>query len=430
MNWFNQLTQLGSKQELAPDVKFLNGALIILLGLVFPYIGIFSFLGIYHAAISLLIGAGIYGIAIYASKIGKISFAKFLFITNWSLYITYFGALCEGVEGVSAFYIVSIGVAYLISNDKTIPIYAMVLNFAGFFFVMFEGFIPPLDLGEEGALMLNTFLYPSAFFVIYFIIKTFKTQILQQIEELKSKNELLAQSEEEIRVQSEELQIINEQLEEFTYIASHDLKTPIRGIHHYTQFLKEDFENELPEEAKEMITGIRNLSQKMNLLVDDVLGYSKAQRAELELKIFNLSDPIEVVKADLKDQPDIEIEILISEMPEVKSDIVGLKEAFYNFVTNAYKYNDSEKKTIEFRFDGGTKQLLITDNGIGIAKENHNKVFAFFKRIHGKDEYGGGTGAGMAIVKRILQRLGITIEIESEVGKGTTFKLDLSKVLV
>lgn len=227
-----------------------------------------------------------------------------------------------------------------------------------------------------------------------------------------------------------QLKKTNEQIEEFTYIASHDLKTPLRGIYHYTQFLEEDFKDEMPEGAQEMIVGIKKLTSRMNDLVDDVLSYSKSQRADLEMQTFNLADAIKVVESDIESLPDIAIGISFSKMPDVNADIAGVKEVLFNFITNAYKYNDSETKKIKFEFDNETKKLLITDNGIGIKKEDQGKVFSFFKRIHGKNEYGGGSGAGLAIVKKILERQGISIEIESEVRKGTTFKLDLNEVLV
>jgi signal transduction histidine kinase len=244
-------------------------------------------------------------------------------------------------------------------------------------------------------------------------------------------NEISSQiAKEEKEELIKQLKETNEQIEEFTYIASHDLKTPIRGIYHYTQFLEEDFKDELPKEAQEMIVGIKKLTSRMNDLVDEVLSYSKAQRADLEMQTFNLGDVIRVIEIDLASQPDIEIDISFSKMPDVKADIVGIKEVLHNFITNAYKYNDSERREIKFEFNNDSKELLISDNGIGIEKKDQDKVFSFFKRIHGKDEYGGGTGAGLAIVKKILERQRITIEMESEVGEGTIFKLDLNEVLV
>lgn len=222
----------------------------------------------------------------------------------------------------------------------------------------------------------------------------------------------------------------NERLEDFTYIASHDLKTPIRGIHHYAQFLEEDFKNELPEEAKEMIQGIRKLTSRMDHLVNDVLSFSKAQKVDLEIEIFSLKDVLKYVKSDLEGQPDISIDITFSaEMPKLRADKVGIKEAVVNFITNAHKYNDSKDKSINFKFDKESSKLFISDNGVGIADKDRDTVFAFFKRVHGKNEYGGGTGAGLAIVKKILERQGITIEFESEIAIGTTFILNLEKVI-
>lgn len=222
----------------------------------------------------------------------------------------------------------------------------------------------------------------------------------------------------------------NEQLEDFTYIASHDLKTPIRGIHYYAQFLEEDFASDLPNEAKEIIQGIKKLASRMDDLVNEVLSFSKAQKIDLELETFNLKEVLESVKNDVEEQPDISIDISFSEMPNLQADKVGIKEVILNFITNAYKYNESVNKRILFKFNKETGQLLISDNGIGIAEKDRDTVFAFFKRVHGKNDFGGGTGAGLAIVKKILERQGITIEFESVVGEGTTFILNLEKVIV
>ena len=238
----------------------------------------------------------------------------------------------------------------------------------------------------------------------------------------------LAKEEKESLI--EQLKQTNVQLEDFAYIASHDLKTPIRGIHHYAQFLEEDFKDDLPEDALEMIQGIKKLTKRMDNLVNEVLSFSKAQKTDLALEKFSLKELVESVIKDVDSQPDLSIDVSFSDLPVVNADKIGLREAFLNFVTNAHKYNDSENKQINFSYDKNSGILSISDNGIGIAEKDYDAVFAFFRRVHGKDEYGGGSGAGLAIVKKILERQGISIEFESEVGKGTTFKLDMNKVLI
>ena len=150
----------------------------------------------------------------------------------------------------------------------------------------------------------------------------------------------------------------------------------------------------------------------------------------MTLEIFSLKEVLDSVIKDVEGQPDLSIDISFSDLPVVKADKIGLREAFLNFVTNAHKYNDSENKQVNFSFDKDSGILSISDNGIGIEQKDYDAVFAFFRRVHGKDEYGGGSGAGLAIVKKILERQGISIGFESEVGKGTTFMLDMNKVLV
>lgn len=246
---------------------------------------------------------------------------------------------------------------------------------------------------------------------------------------LEHSNEQLQEAAQKIEETSEQLSIKNAHLEEFTYIVSHDLKTPIRGIHNYSNFLLEDYESKLEPEGIKMLDGIKKLTKKMDLLISELLSFAKLEKVEPDKSDVNLADPLSALITDLSIIPDHEIEVKYGPMPTVLVDKVRIKELFLNFVTNAFKYNTSSEKLVEFTYSEETKTLSVRDNGIGIAKEDFNKVFAFFKRIHGENEYGGGTGAGMSIAKKICDSHNIPLTLESEVGKGTTFKMYLGNVL-
>ena len=114
----------------------------------------------------------------------------------------------------------------------------------------------------------------------------------------------------------------------------------------------------------------------------------------------------------------------VEELGELKVDIVKIREVFNNLITNGIKYNDSEFKEIRIWREGDV--VFVKDNGIGIDESMKNKVFAFFKRLHVKEEYGGGTGAGMAIVQKVLDRHKASIDFKSNLGEGTTFSIDFS----
>lgn len=240
-------------------------------------------------------------------------------------------------------------------------------------------------------------------------------------------------TEETLRKQSlenltEKLKNSNEQLEEFAYVASHDLKTPIRNMAHYATFLEDDYGEHLDEDGIKMINGIKDQARRMTGLVDDLLSYSKVNKMKLEATPAPINSLLnEVVELlDLDNQNNIKLDI--QELGELKVDIIKTREVFNNLIANAIKYNDSEVKEIKIWRE--QNKIYIKDNGIGIDESMKDKVFAFFKRLHAKDEYGGGTGAGMAIVQKVLDRHGASIDFESKVGEGTVFFIDYTSCVV
>lgn len=224
---------------------------------------------------------------------------------------------------------------------------------------------------------------------------------------------------------SKKLKYSNEQLEEFAYIASHDLKTPIRGMNNLALYLKEDYADKLDEEGKKMLTSIQGNSKKMHQLIDDLLQYSRISKTELAKEVFGLKDLVNEVIEFLEYDQNPDIQIDLQDLINVKADKSKIRSVINNLFTNAVKYNDSEIKKISIWTKGGL--FFFRDNGIGIDEKDYDKIFAFFRRGH-VEKY-EGTGAGMAIVKKILDRHDITIQVSSEVGAGTVFILDMNKVI-
>lgn len=243
-------------------------------------------------------------------------------------------------------------------------------------------------------------------------------------EEVESQKRL-EKHNEELQELSEKLQRSNEQLEEFAYVASHDLKTPIRNMSHYASFIEEDYGEHLDEEGIKMINGIKDQAQRMTNLVDDLLTYSRVNKMKLTANEAPMNSLVnEVVELlGVESMPDVEV--VVEDLGELKVDIVKMREVFNNLITNGIKYNDNDSKEINIWREGNL--VYVKDNGIGIDESMKDKVFAFFKRLHAKDEYGGGTGAGMAIVQKVLDRHNATIDFQSKIGEGTTFILDFSK---
>jgi len=234
-----------------------------------------------------------------------------------------------------------------------------------------------------------------------------------------------------------ELERSNTELDSFAYIASHDLKEPLRGIHNYSNFLMEDYAAVLDADGVAKLNTVVRLTQRMEDLINSLLHYSRLGRAELSRQPTNLAEVARQAIDTLSiSQPQSSIEFrLPRSLPTIHCDRSQISELFTNLLTNAIKYNDKSEKWVEIGFtqsDSGDPEdpLLYTfyvrDNGIGIPPQHLERVFQIFKRLHTQDQYGGGTGAGLTIVQKIVERHGGKIWVESTLGEGSTFYFTLA----
>jgi light-regulated signal transduction histidine kinase (bacteriophytochrome) len=236
-----------------------------------------------------------------------------------------------------------------------------------------------------------------------------------------------------------ELKRSNEDLDSFAYIASHDLKEPLRGIHNYANFLMEDYAQTLNEEGVAKLETLVRLTQRMEDLINSLLHFSRLGRAELNWQPVNLNEVMEQAIATLTmARPDLSIDFRIPQpLPTVEGDRSQVNELFTNLISNAIKYNDKADKWVEIGVMPGESladhaaavapdTFYVRDNGIGIAPEHLDKVFQIFRRLHGRDEFGGGTGAGLTIARKIVERHGGHIWVESVRHQGTTFYFTLA----
>ncbi|WP_221032116.1 ATP-binding protein [Actomonas aquatica] len=240
------------------------------------------------------------------------------------------------------------------------------------------------------------------------------------------------QTERLVRLQVE-LEQRNQDLESFSYIASHDLKEPLRGLRNYARYLAEDHATEFTADANQKVDTIRRLGDRMELLIDALLHYSRVGRAEPCAESIDLNITLEHVReqlsARLEESP---IELRVPRpLPTVSGDPVLLAEIYANLISNAIKYNDKDAPWVELGWrepatPGQPLQFYVRDNGVGIATEDQPAVFRIFKRLYARDEFGGGAGAGLTIVRAILTRLGGHIWLDSTPGEGSTFTFTLS----
>jgi len=222
----------------------------------------------------------------------------------------------------------------------------------------------------------------------------------------------------------------NKELDEFAYIASHDLKEPLRGIHNYASFLKEDHAHRLDEEAMRYIDRIQHLTERMADLIEHLLAYSRLGYLELAREPVDTDAVVDAVVEDLKPLlASKEVELRrTGRLPVVEGDATRIRQVFQNLIVNAVKYNDKPLKWVEVGCDNNRVPPLfyVRDNGIGIAPHHQDAVFQIFKRLHEQNKYGGGAGAGLTITRKIIERHGGRIWLESVPGEGTIFHFTLS----
>lgn len=233
----------------------------------------------------------------------------------------------------------------------------------------------------------------------------------------------------------------NDELDAFAYVVSHDLKEPLRGIYKYAHQMIEELPA-LQDEQRRKLDRLVRLSVRMDGLLDSLLHYSRVGRTTLALEEVDLNEIVreamEMVDSRVTDQRTL---VVPRRLPAILCDRARCREIFTNLFSNALKYNESVNKTIEVGAlvpghparpvgapaeASGETIYYVRDNGIGIDPSHFEQVFKMFKRLHGRDEYGGGTGAGLPIVKRLVERHGGQIWPDSALGAGTTMYFTLS----
>lgn len=226
-----------------------------------------------------------------------------------------------------------------------------------------------------------------------------------------------------------ELQASNLELDSFAYVASHDLKEPLRGIHNYAQFLKSEAAERLQTSDHARLETILRLTQRMDELIESLLQYSRVGRIELNLQPINLQSVLRQTLEQLHsriEESGVTIR-LPQPLPTVTCDLVRVSEIFHNLLTNAIKYNDKAEKWVEVGvLDQEPPVFYVRDNGIGIEPEYHDAIFQIFRRLHPRDAFGGGAGAGLTITRRTIERHGGELWLESSPGKGSTFYFTLA----
>lgn len=234
--------------------------------------------------------------------------------------------------------------------------------------------------------------------------------------------------DDQARIQ-QELRRANQDLEQFAYSASHDLQEPLRNVAIYSQLIAKRYSERLDDEARQFLRFVIEGSQRIGLLVEDLLAYTQAAAiAENPEEIADAAAALKGALANLATALEESNAIVTCDLlPPIRAKSSHLQQLFQNLVGNAVKYrNDGEPPRVHVsaRHDGGYWLFTVRDNGIGIDPQYQTKIFGIFKRLHGREKY-AGTGIGLAICQKIVERYGGRIWVESELGKGATFCFSL-----
>jgi PAS domain S-box-containing protein len=227
-----------------------------------------------------------------------------------------------------------------------------------------------------------------------------------------------------------ELAISNQELEQFAYVASHDLQEPLRMVTSFLNLIEKKYNDVLDEKGKQYIYFAVDGAKRMRKIILDLLEFSRVGKNESKLEGVDLNHVVEDItllyRKEIEDKKAI---IQFEGLPKIRTYATPIKQVFQNLISNSLKYSKTDRSpiiTITCYENHTAWKFEIKDNGIGIEQEYFEKIFVIFQRLHNKEEY-SGTGLGLAITKKIIENLKGDISLTSEVNQGTTFYLSIPK---
>jgi signal transduction histidine kinase len=290
----------------------------------------------------------------------------------------------------------------------------------------------PIVLGWVQLLGQRRGLYGSEWGLALFAIANvvvFVSVVWWGVESLYRMDTRRRRAERELEDTAARLARSNADLEQFAYVASHDLKEPLRAISGSVQVLQTRFGAELGPDAEEFVRHTVDGANRMQTLIDDLLTYSRLTTREAPLEPTDcnavLKDALKNLEVAIQENRAV---VTSDELPVVRGDRTQLLQVFQNLVSNALKYRSQRTPRIQIGAEdkGGEWQISVRDNGIGIAPQYADRIFKIFQRLHTRKDY-PGTGIGLAVCKKVIERHGGTIWVESEPEEGSTFFFTLPK---
>jgi len=341
-------------------------------------------------------------------------------------------------------------IAVQILNDKSVAGYALIEDIYGNPALILKAEMPR-DIYNQGVITLNLFIIFSAILgIIYIVLMIYflDSQILSRLSRLSNDvngiikgekkcakvtvagndeisslgieiNKMLSSQE----LRKKKLESSNKELEQFAYVVSHDLQEPLRMVDSYLSLIKRRYEGKLDDEADEFIEFAADGARRMKAMINDLLIYSRVETRGNSFKPTDINAIIENTKKNLKVAIEEKNGIIKSEhLPTVMADESQMIQLFQNLINNAIKYHGKEQPNVTISAKNLSNEWLfsVKDNGIGIDPKHSERIFQIFQRLHTREEY-PGTGIGLAVSKKIVERHGGRIWVESEPGMGSTF---------
>ena len=251
--------------------------------------------------------------------------------------------------------------------------------------------------------------------------------VKERTADLEKALETVEHQEARLRLTVAELARSNGELEQFAYVASHDLQEPLRMVGSYTSLLKRRYQGKLDAEADEFIDFAMDGVNRMRALINDLLTYSRLGREERPLEVTDARAAVDRAVANLQTAiVERGAVVTIGQLPTVMGNFSQLTQLFQNLVGNGLKFckQNQPEIHIDAERNGPEWTLSVRDNGIGIDPQYRDRIFLIFQRLHKRDEY-EGTGIGLAICRKVVEQHGGRIWVESEPGKGATFRFTL-----
>jgi PAS domain S-box-containing protein len=288
---------------------------------------------------------------------------------------------------------------------------------------MFNNFIKVAETGEpimkEGVYMEFAAKHQTIKGIFHTRINRLNDEIIVTYRDITEKSN----AEVKLNALISELERSNKELEQFAYVASHDLQEPLRMVTQFTKLLSERYKDKSDPKSEEYISFILDGANRMIVLLKDLLKYA---RVSSQAKPFEITDVNKVLAEVLTDLnlliSDSKAEINVSSLPKLMADPVQMRQLFQNLIENAIKFRNESKLVINISVEKKMKDWVfsVSDNGIGIDPRFSESIFMIFQRLHDREKY-AGSGVGLAICKRIVERHNGRIWVESEEGKGSTF---------